>query len=487
MGSYLVSSCLERIFSYLLEEEEELQCKESKTKNYKLINLYSCTLVSRYWCKISTPVLYSYPFHNFRNISYGVNVPLFIFTYKFYNYYKLIRTLLKCIPRSEINKGKVYNEQKLTSPPTFNYISFIRGLIVDKLLFEPQEVCIYYKETWLSDNYDPERITTESAIQMMNQFVKFLFNNCNNLEILEFPYFPKFNVFNNVITSLISTNNNGNNKIAKLREFHFKNHSNLKPISQILSTISKNSYNIKFLYNEDINNSYVANHLSHLISKQNNLRYLILSKSINRLDSPNLPNVENIEDCIFKSLYIQRDSLKVLELKNFCFANMDQNALNSLSMLENLSELKLINCSYIMAIKSNLIYWAKNLTKLETMEFKPAIISNPETQQTELDIPEDFLIRLFESSSRTLTKLVLEYEYDQNIKITRNIHLLLRSLAYLVIPETYELNSILHSCHKLVYVLILTNNINKPKYSEFYRSSVDEPFVKSKFPYFNYY
>ncbi|GBC08571.1 hypothetical protein RclHR1_08230002 [Rhizophagus clarus] len=482
MGSYLLSSCLEKIFSYLLEEEEQLQCKDCKTKNYKLINLHSCTLVSRYWCKVSTPILYSYPFHNFRHLSYGINDPLFTFSYKFYNYYKLIRTLLKCMPQSE---KIMYDGQQFSFPPTFNYISFIRGLIVDKFMFEPQEVCIYYIETWLPDLNDPER---EIAIQMMIRFVKFLFKNCNNLEILEFPYSPKSKeLFNDVITSLVTTNINGNNKITKLREFHFKNYPNMRITSQIFSILSKNSFNMNFLYVEDIHNTVAANYLSHLIRRQNNLRHLILSKTMNRLDLPNQPNVEYIEDCIFKSLYTQRDSLRTLELKNLCFANMDQNALNSLSMLENVRELKLIKCSYIMAIKTNLIYWAKNLTKLETLEFKPAIITDPETQQTELDIPEEFLIRVFDSSSLSLKKLVLEYEYDQNIKITGHIHLLLRSLTYLVIPETYELKSILNFCSKLVYVLIISTNPNKPKYAEFCRSSASEPFVKSRFPYYNYY
>src|SRR4051794_15408070 len=118
MGSYLLSSCLEKIFSYLLEEEDDWQFKNCNTKNYKLINLHSCTIVSRYWCKVSTPVLYSYPFHNFRHLTYGINDPLFTFSYKFYNYYKLIRTLLKCMPQSEIKNVKMYNGQNLLSPPT---------------------------------------------------------------------------------------------------------------------------------------------------------------------------------------------------------------------------------------------------------------------------------------------------------------------------------------------------------------------------------
>src|SRR5947207_15915774 len=78
--------------------------------NYVSINtftndLHSCTLVSRHWCRISTPFLYAYPFHHFRHIIYPND-----------SYFKLIRTLLSCIPKSEIEQIislKPSNMQKL--------------------------------------------------------------------------------------------------------------------------------------------------------------------------------------------------------------------------------------------------------------------------------------------------------------------------------------------------------------------------------------
>ncbi|RIA88408.1 hypothetical protein C1645_739423 [Glomus cerebriforme] len=491
MASYLLSDCLEKIFSYLLEEEEELSSKECKTKNYDLTNLYSCTLVSKHWCRMSTPILYSYPFHHFRRLSYNLNDPLFPFSYKCYNYYKLIRTLLNCMFQYEMKGVNAYHVQTTLPSPTFNHISFIRGLIVDKLMFEPQEVCIYYKETWLSEHH-PERISTEAAIKIMNRFVKFLFKNCDRLRILEFPYFIKSNeLFDDLMDSLTKSNN-GENKISDLEEFYYSNYSNVKPIKtikQIYSILSNNTSTLKSLYNDDINTVETANYLSYLISKQENLRRIVLSKSLKRLDFPTLPNIENIEKSIFKSLKPspnRKVDLQVLEFRNFCFANMDPNALNSLSLLENLRELKLINCSFIKAKKSSLHYWAVNLTRLETFEFKPAIITitNSNIRESQLDIPQEFLVQLFRSSSVTLTKLVLDYGFDQNIQLTKQIPLCLHSLTYLVMPETIELTPILYSCPKLVYVLVLSIDA---RYSAYCRSSLDQKFSKTKFPYCSYY
>src|SRR5581483_5071816 len=98
-------------------------------------DLHSCTLVSRYWCKISTPLLYSCPFHKY--------------SFDEISHFKLIRTLLSCIPQPEIKeiytsytsyalltllseyipftKKNSYSEDILSM---FNYISFIRGLLL---------------------------------------------------------------------------------------------------------------------------------------------------------------------------------------------------------------------------------------------------------------------------------------------------------------------------------------------------------------------
>ena len=66
MASFLLSECLENIFSYLDEVNEPF----SNTSTSKYKDLYSCTLVSRHWCRISTPFLYAYPFHSYNYYDY---------------------------------------------------------------------------------------------------------------------------------------------------------------------------------------------------------------------------------------------------------------------------------------------------------------------------------------------------------------------------------------------------------------------------------
>src|SRR5437763_13086559 len=105
MASFLLSECLENIFSNFIKYP-------SSEININLTNdLYSCTLVSRYWCRISTPFLYAYPFNYFKN--YWHRNPYF-------SYFKLIRTLLSCIPQSEIRQIYTTYAQVLSA----NHIPF---------------------------------------------------------------------------------------------------------------------------------------------------------------------------------------------------------------------------------------------------------------------------------------------------------------------------------------------------------------------------
>ena len=158
-------------------------------------DLYPCTLVSRHWCRISTPFLYAYPFNHLKNDWFFSNDSSF----------KLIRTLLSCIPQSEIRQIYTTYAQVLSAnhipfnkkdsysniSPTFNYVSFIHGLIFDKLILESRNVCDY-KSIWLSA-YNPESISSENkTIGIMNHLIKFICKHCCNLTMLEFPLSMKF-------------------------------------------------------------------------------------------------------------------------------------------------------------------------------------------------------------------------------------------------------------------------------------------------------
>src|SRR3954465_2284046 len=114
MASFLLSECLEIIFLNLLDKNPSENTRTSTYTSTK--DLYSCTLVSRHWCRTSTPFLYAYPFHHFRHLAY-TNSPPENSNVTYLTYFKLIRTLLNCIPKSEIeqiillnssNKQKVF-------------------------------------------------------------------------------------------------------------------------------------------------------------------------------------------------------------------------------------------------------------------------------------------------------------------------------------------------------------------------------------------
>src|ERR1043166_4413859 len=102
MASFLLSECLENVFSNLIEHPNNRPNIKLPTKD-----LYSCTLVSRHWCRISTPFLYAYPFHNFYNRWYPND-----------SHYKLIRTLLSCVPQSEIKQIYMTYAQALSCKPS---------------------------------------------------------------------------------------------------------------------------------------------------------------------------------------------------------------------------------------------------------------------------------------------------------------------------------------------------------------------------------
>src|SRR5581483_2824392 len=93
MASFLLSECLENVFLFL---DEELNEPFTITNTSKHKNLRSCTLVSRYWCRISTPILYAYPYSPFHYSPFHLDDMM--------SYFKFIRTLLSCLPQIEIRQ-----------------------------------------------------------------------------------------------------------------------------------------------------------------------------------------------------------------------------------------------------------------------------------------------------------------------------------------------------------------------------------------------
>ena len=144
-----------------------MKSKDSSQKIYTLVHQYQDIL-----CRISTPSLYTYPFHHFRRLVYSKD-----YLNTISSYFRLIRTLLSCIPKSEIEQiilSTFPNERNLlsniSSNPMFNYITFIRGLSFNKLLLPNSAKLFISNDTITSDQL------SKISDKIINYFIKFVIN-----------------------------------------------------------------------------------------------------------------------------------------------------------------------------------------------------------------------------------------------------------------------------------------------------------------------
>ena len=256
MAIFLLSECLEIILSNLIEYPSS-----NIETNIYTRDLYSCTLVSRHWCRISTTLLYAYPFHHF-HINYSHKL-----------YYKLIRTLLSCIPQFEKQALQIPYDTNSNTLSTFNYTSFICGLIFSKMMFGSQKICDYYKEIWLSANM--EGISTISTIIIMNHLIKFICKHCKNLTTLEFSVGIKNN--DDIIKLLTFKDCNEKSKLCDLKELYYSQYNNNLENNFYFSPNNICNLNLLYIYINEVNTVEKANSLSQFISLQKKLKHLILS------------------------------------------------------------------------------------------------------------------------------------------------------------------------------------------------------------------
>jgi hypothetical protein len=441
MASFLLSECLEIIFSNLTEYPSSNIKTNVPTKD-----LYSCTLVSRHWCRISTPLLYAYPFHHFR------------YNYSCDHYYKLIRTLLNCFSQFNENALQIPHNDKISNiSSTFNYIPFIRGLVFNKFMFVSTYICgEYNKGIWLSE-YDHENMTEKSTTSIMKNLIKFICKHCNNLTALEFSF--SINDYDDIIKLLTFKDNNGKNKLSNLKELYYPRYilypQNYNLLNRIYSFPFNDVYNLSLLYvcRGGFNTDEKALSLSKFISSQKMLQHFILSGTIKYENECNIDNQEALVTLsdklksrrrtrysfIISSLSTQSESLQILEFIDL--GNISIN-LSSLQLLKNIRKLKL-NKSMII----NLHFWLMELKNLEVFE----IVMHGGTEFT--------LIQLIKSISSDLTKLVIydDHELIDYTDLYKQIPLNLHSLTHLELPQIYEseLISIFKSYNKLVYLSVI--------------------------------
>ncbi|CAG8509691.1 3292_t:CDS:1 [Funneliformis caledonium] len=455
MNTVLPPECLEKIFLNLYNP--------ASTNTITTKDLHACTLVSHYWCQVSTPLLYSYPFQHFPNLNKIKSNHKDV-----QDYYKLIRTLLTCIPQSEIeeivNFKLLPNEPisfPLKSSPTFNYGTFIHGLQLDSIL---SEILIDHNKIWLP-SYIPDDtilITSELCYSIINHLVKYLSEFCNNLTILEIKLFTLHdkNVHIKPMETLLNYffDDSKENKLAGLKHLYCAISGNARTqlmtkevsnLSKFYANLSSSTKNLESLHNGKIISLEQANALSSLISSQKRLKSITLSEedflhSFIRTDNDQVFEMYNV---VFNTLITQSVWLEKLEFTLISFQYISQESLESLCSLKNLKELKIKSCKFLERLQ----VWPKYLSRLEVFDYTPII--HPQSH-----IDADWLKQIFQYTSNSLKKLVLDYkrEFGQALQVTKLIALHLHSLNHLVLPKLYptELITILKSCTELVYISI---------------------------------
>lgn len=448
MASNLLPECLDKIFTNLLNPSNPIFSNSVETCEIK--DLYSCTLVSRYWCRISTPILYSHPFNHFHHLKGGKKPQ----TGKdFQDYYKLIRTLLTCIPNSEIEDivNSVYEKGSSIEPiesvvsPTFNYVKFIHELLLDDKFYLNHGKDIWIPSYILIKDI-PDTVTSQLYDSLIDHLVKYLIENCNNLTRLEILR-KKLQV--DLIKSLEK------DRLSGLRKLSLKGpgkaryeNDEMTSLIQLYTTLSTTTLNLEIFHNGEIISLEHANALSSLISTQKKLKHITLSDDL-RASVTNL-QLSGWYNVVFNSLSTQKGWLERLELINLSFENINKETLNSLCSLKHLKELRLEMCKFL---RVNLLQdWAESLSNLKVLEYKAF-------SPTYYSFDFEFLTLILKSSSNNLNKLVLNYNriIDQGFTLIKDILIYSQTLTHLELPHIYpsELRNIFKSCTDLVYFSLI--------------------------------
>ncbi|CAI2161523.1 1437_t:CDS:1 [Funneliformis geosporum] len=484
MTSFLPPECLEKIFLILYNPL-------TASTNTATKDIHACTLVSRYWCNVSTPLLYSYPFQHFANLNSKSQQK------DVQDYYKLIRTLLTCIPQSEIeeiiNSKILPNEPisfSLKSSPTFDYGTFFHGLQLGSIF---SKVHIDHDKIWMPSYIPtdtiPIRLTFELYYSIINHLVKYLSEFCKNLTILEIKLFTfnDENVQIKLMETLLNSffDDSKENKLTGLKSLYFAISGNagtqlmtkeVSNLSKFYANLSSFTKNLESLHNGKIISLEQANALSSLISSQKRLKSITLSQEDFFYSFTRTHNIQVFEfyNVVFNTLRTQSAWLEKLEFTLLSFQYLDQESLDSLCSLKNLKELKIMKCKFLDKLK----VWTthSHLSGLQVLEFTP-------DNYTQLHVDGDWLNKIFQFTSSSLKKLILDFkrEIDQGFQLIRLISLHLHSLNYLVLPKLYptELITILKSCIELVYLStgLLEGgqwDQNLPSISKFIPNSVEK-------------
>src|SRR5438046_6218898 len=135
-------------------------------------SLYNCLYVSRYYCKLSIPIIWRDPF---------------LFTFPFRKKSSLvINTLLTCLDEDEISSLIPYAINFNNQSPLFEYGRFVRTINHD--------ICISFIKTWLKTKPSEDQdCRVQKLVNVIYHVITRQGSNLQELKLGDY-YFPKISI-----------------------------------------------------------------------------------------------------------------------------------------------------------------------------------------------------------------------------------------------------------------------------------------------------
>ncbi|RIA90029.1 hypothetical protein C1645_823941 [Glomus cerebriforme] len=301
-------------------------------------SLFNCSLVNRFWCESTVPLLYANPFDNLTNKKN----------------YSIILTLVLCFNNEKIlilkNQLKFINIKNIKIDDKykslFKYPKFLKNINYYKITF----IIIKWVESYLDLSYDYRKIHKD----FIPTFYHFILHQCINIKQLSIPLYLFCNKKYNIQNFYNLTNLNSLS--LDLQDI------NLSTTQKFLINIKNFCSNLNLL---EISTSYqqhnnFINNIDDIKSIKENLCTIIQNQ--NNLKGFNISLCDYLLNNIFLSLEFQKYSLVYIEFERI---NFDDISFKNLINLYSLKYLKFDNCKGLTLKKCDMLLFASfNLKEL---------------------------------------------------------------------------------------------------------------------------
>jgi hypothetical protein len=228
MPCQLPADCLNEIFEYLENDKAAL---------------HSCLLVNRLWCEVTVRILW-------RNIWVIKPVAYVDYNHRLKVATSILDTLITCLPnksKTHLFEKGILNSIQISKTPLFDYASFCKVLTIH--MIGQMIIDVFKNQKYLAKEI-MKMFMEKVSLKKLSYYTS---SKTINLSFLRYPGAE------DCLSNLSKLSCNSNIKSA----FFFK-------LSQICCNIQ--SLTIEF-------NGTISSDLKHLISSQNNLKYLSLSRT----------------------------------------------------------------------------------------------------------------------------------------------------------------------------------------------------------------